>query len=201
MDKTSSAKNTTLLKHQDLYDLRKRIESLDSPCFDAEIMSKGLEIAAFYVSNGYTKFIDFSHKMLQDVGNCIRPFLKCLYSGVRYCPGLELSMPGMSSVDFVEKIDVGGIRQDNKYYQNTWKTAFGIWSACERIEEGYSSIESLAGQMVRDFGDAIRPEIAGCYEQARNWFSQKGRDDILKGMDSAKAVKAFNPDTFDRPKD
>ena len=35
MDKTISAKNATLLKHQDLYDLRKRIESIDSPCFDA----------------------------------------------------------------------------------------------------------------------------------------------------------------------
>ena len=172
-----------ILTHQDVLDLRKRIEAMDAPAFDADVFSSGLEISAFCIRNGYVKFLDFAHKMLSDVGNCIRPFLKSLYSGVRYCPGLEAFREQMSSADFVDLVDPEGIKQDNKFYLRTWRFAFGLWYACEFIQKGFCSLESLTERMVADMGESVRPEIAGCYEQARDWFRHEGRNDILQRMD------------------
>ena len=197
LDGTISPKSTTLLKHQDVYDLRKHIESLDTPCFDAEVYSKGLEIAEFYVRNGYVKFLDFSHKLLKDIGSCIRPFLKSLYSGVRYCPGLESQSKEMSSLYFVDRIDVEGIKQDNMFYHNTWRSAFGSWHATEFIEKGHFSVTDYGKLMIKDFGDAIRPEIVKCYEQAREWYMYQHQHDVLEKMDPQDYVKRFDPDIID----
>ena len=158
------------LTHQDVYDLRKRIESLDAPSFDAQVFSTGLEISAFYIRSGYMKFLDFAHKMMDDVGGCVRPFIKCFYSSMRYCPGLESFRDGMSSPEFVDRVDVGSIKHDNKYYRSNWKTAFGIWYASEFIGKDCNSLEALTERMVKDFGESIRPEVPACYRQAREWF-------------------------------
>jgi len=198
MEETITTKKGTLLKHQDFYDLRKQIESLDSPSFDPAVLSKGLEIAAFYVENGYTKFLDFSHQMLKDVGNCIRPFLKAVYSGVRYCPGLESFSGDMSSTDFVDRIDLDTIKQDNMFYGKSWKMAFGAWHATEFIEKGFYSIGDYAALMIKDFGDAIRPVVVNCYEQAREWFDYNKRQDILDKMDPAEVTKKFDAARFDK---
>jgi len=186
MDENNTNKKGTILKHQDFYDFRRQVESLDAPCFDPEVLSKGLEIAGFYIENGYVKFMDFSHQMLKDVGNCIRPFLKALYFGVRYCPGMESFSERMSSVDFVDRIDLSGIKQDNMFYDKSWRSAFGAWHATEFIDKGYYSIEDYSKLVIKDFGDTMRPEIVKCYEKAREWFEFNDRQDILAKMDTKK---------------
>lgn len=199
MKDISTSNKSTQLKHQDLFDLKKLIESSDVSSFDYSVLSKGYEIAVFYLKNGSVKFMDFSHQMLKDVGNCIRPFLKTLYSGLRYLPGLESLSEEMSSIAFVEKFDVNAIKQDNMFYSKEWKTAFGAWHATEFIKEGFFSIEDYAELMIKDFGDAIRPKIIQSYEQARTWFRYHGLQSVLEEMTSTEGVRAFDPDTFDKP--
>ena len=195
----TSSNNNALLKHQDIYDLRKQIESLDAPCFDSEVYSKGLDIAAFYVRNGYVKFLDFSHKLLKDVGNCIKPYLKSLYSGIRYCPGMETVAKDMSSLEFVDRIDLESVKPDDKFYRYICWYAIGLWYACECLEKGYYSIDSLTRVMIQDMGETIRPEIIKCYEGARDWYKYHKIDEIVEKMDPYDEVKEFDSEFFDKP--
>jgi len=195
-----SNKNSAPLKHQDFVDLKKRIESLESPGLDAEIYSMGLKMSEFFIRSGFVKFLDFAHKMLKDVGNCIRPYLKSLYSGIRYCPGMESFSEEMSSPDFIDRIDLKQVKVDDRFYLQIWSYAIGLWHASTYIEEGYYSIESIARLMVKDFGDVIRPKIVPCYEQSREWFDYHAQKDVLARMDSPEHVKEFDADTFDKPK-
>lgn len=198
MEENNTNKKCTLLKHQDLYDLRKQVESLDAPCLDADILSKGLEIAGYYIENGFIKFLDFSHQMLKDLGNSIRPYLKTFYSGVRYCPGMESFSDEMSSVEFVDKIDVGGIKQDNMFYHKSWRFAFGLWHATEFIERGFYLIEDYAELIIKDMGDSLRPDITSLYEQARSYYMSHKQQDVLEEMSSKDFVKKFDPNNFDK---
>ena len=132
-------KNNSQLKHQDFVDLKKRIESVVAAGLDAEIYSKGLEMSAYFIQSGSVKFMDFSHKMLRDVGRCILPYLKGLYSGIRYCPGMESFSDEMSTPDFVDRVDLKLIKIDDKFYRQLWCHAMGLWHASEYIEKGYSS--------------------------------------------------------------
>lgn len=56
---------------------------------DPDILTAGIDLAGYYIEGGARKFGDFSAKMVADIGEAIRPYLKSLYLAVRNYPGFD----------------------------------------------------------------------------------------------------------------
>ena len=78
--------------------------------FDPEVFFIGAQMAAYHVEAGARKFIDFSKRMINDLGDAIRPYLKAIYNGARDLPGMEEFKKEMDSAAEVEGIDVDSIQ-------------------------------------------------------------------------------------------
>lgn len=74
--------------------------------FDPEILAIGTEMAMFHIEAGARKFVDFAERMIADLGDAIRPYLKAIYNGAREMPGMEELRKQMSSVESVSLQDV-----------------------------------------------------------------------------------------------
>ena len=186
----------TFLTYQDFVDLRKSIQALNVPRFDPAVFAKGLEIAAFFIKDGCADFLAFSRRMIADVGECIRPYLKSLYSAARYCPGIERYATGMSPVDFVHLVNVNMISGKDGGEERLY---YAAKVAVSLIEDGTVSIYGFATKMIEKLGEDIRPYITPAYEAARKWFINKGKEAIWKQMDPYDEVDEFNEFYFDKP--
>ena len=78
--------------------------------FDPELFAFGAEMAAFHLEAGARKFTDFASRMIADVGDAVRPYLKAFYNGARHMPGLEKEAKEMDSHETVAKTDVQKIK-------------------------------------------------------------------------------------------
>lgn len=99
----------------------KRLNGRLNAGIDPGILADGVVIAAFHIEAGTRKFAEFAKKMIADLGDNIRPFLKSLYEGARRYPGMEnvaAEMDATSDVDifdienadFSEKSDAGTLK-------------------------------------------------------------------------------------------
>lgn len=86
-----------------------KLNSQLSAGFDPEILAWGAQMAVYHVEAGARKFVDFSQRMIRDLGDGIRPYLQAIYNGARYMPGMEELRKDMDSADDVEAIDVNAI--------------------------------------------------------------------------------------------
>lgn len=77
--------------------------------FDPEILAIGTEMAMFHVEAGARTFIDFAKRMINDLGDAIRPYLKAIYNGAKDMPGMEELRKTMTSYEGVMNTDVNGI--------------------------------------------------------------------------------------------
>ena len=77
--------------------------------FDPEVFFIGAQMAAYHVEAGARKFVDFAQRMIADLGDAIRPYLKAIYNGARDLPGMEGFKPEMDSAADVEGIDVDSV--------------------------------------------------------------------------------------------
>ena len=82
--------------------------------FDPEILAIGTEMAAFHIEAGARSFADFAKRMIADLGDAIRPYLKSFYEGARNFPGMEKIADAMTPYDEVREFDVLSIGKDNK---------------------------------------------------------------------------------------
>jgi predicted RNA methylase len=71
--------------------------------FDVEILTIGIEMAAYHIEAGARSFIDFSRRMIEDLGVNVIPYLKSFYLGAKNMPGLDKT--GMDTSTDVENID------------------------------------------------------------------------------------------------
>lgn len=91
--------------------------------FDPEILSIGIEMAAYHIESGTRKFADFASNMINDFGDKIRPYLKGAYKGAKDMPGMEEMSKDMDSDAFVSEFDISNFTpetQNNE--QDTEKT-------------------------------------------------------------------------------
>ena len=90
---TTGATNTIFT--QDAYQAaRKRmLEKMGrkSTGFDPELLQDGLIVAGYHLEAGVRKFSAFTHAMINDMGENIRPYLKSLYNGVRDFPDVTFA--------------------------------------------------------------------------------------------------------------
>lgn len=77
--------------------------------FDPETMMLGLQLGAYHIEAGARQFLVFSTRLIRDIGESIRPYLKSIYNGVRDFPGMEAYKADMDSASFVDEIDVNTI--------------------------------------------------------------------------------------------
>ena len=73
--------------------------------FDPELFSIGAEMAAYHIEAGARKFADFAQRMIEDVGDAVRPYLKSFYEGARQFPGMEDFQKDMDEYHAVKDFD------------------------------------------------------------------------------------------------
>lgn len=73
--------------------------------FDPELFSIGAEMAAYHIEAGARKFGDFAQRMIEDVGDAVRPYLKSFYEGARQFPGMEDFQKDMDEYHAVKDFD------------------------------------------------------------------------------------------------
>lgn len=73
--------------------------------FDPELFSIGAEMAAYHIEAGARKFGDFAQRMVEDIGDSVRPYLKSFYEGARQFPGMEEYQKDMDEYRTVKDFD------------------------------------------------------------------------------------------------
>ena len=86
--------------------------------FDGELLAIVTEMAAFHIEAGARKFVDFAKRIIADLGDGIRNYLKSAYNGARDMPGMEDIAEEMDPYDVVKGIDVNSITLDNFDHEN-----------------------------------------------------------------------------------
>ena len=86
--------------------LRKKLRGQLNSGIDPETLSIGLQLAVGHIERGLTKFADFAKRMIEDLGDAIRPYLKSFYNGARDFPGAEKLAEQMTPYEEVRAFDV-----------------------------------------------------------------------------------------------
>ena len=73
---------------------------------DPEILALGSEMAVFHLEAGARKFVDFAKRMIADMGDAIRPYLKAFYNAGRDMPEMESRRDEFTPHDEVSRFDV-----------------------------------------------------------------------------------------------
>lgn len=81
--------------------------------FDPELLAIGTELAAFYIEAGARKFRDFAESIVADLGDSVTPYLKAIYEGARYMPGMEKVADDMDDSNFIATFQVDELFQRN----------------------------------------------------------------------------------------
>ena len=77
--------------------------------FDPEILAIGTQMAAFHVEAGARRFADYARRMLADLGEAIRPYLKPTYVGTLHMPGMEEYTAQMDTYSDVMHFDLDSL--------------------------------------------------------------------------------------------
>lgn len=102
----------TIITTEKYEELKKRmLEKLGqlNAGFDPEVFFIGAQMAVYHVEAGARRFVDFAQRMIKDLGDAIRPYLKAIYNGARDLPGMEELRKEMDSAADVDAIDVNTI--------------------------------------------------------------------------------------------
>ncbi len=114
---TKPAKKSDRLISEDEYaELRKRMHEKLSQLnvgIDPEMLSIGIKMAVYHIENGAYKFTDYTRKMVADLGDAIRPYLKAFYNGVRDLPEAAEMAKDMDSYADVAATDVNAIAMED----------------------------------------------------------------------------------------
>lgn len=79
---------------------------------DPELFMIGVELASMEIEDGARKFVDFAKKMISEIGDEIRPYLKSIYNGTRDLPGMESLSEEMTPYDEVRVFNVATIGKE-----------------------------------------------------------------------------------------
>lgn len=89
--------------------MRAKLNNLNAG-YDPELIAIGAEMAAYHVEAGARKFVDFAKRMISDIGEDIRPYLKLLYNSARDFPAMEEYKKSMTPYDEVDKTNINDIK-------------------------------------------------------------------------------------------
>lgn len=136
--------------------------------FDPEMMSIGAEMAMYHIEAGARKFADYATRMINDLGDAIRPYLQGFYEAARRMPGMEQLRKEMDSTETVDNFDV------QNYDKQTANTVN------EHKQENNEAKNSLSLQQETEETVERKAEDADKYRA----FSQAVANDMLKAMET-----------------
>lgn len=82
--------------------------------FDPGILSDGAMMASYHVEAGARKFTDFAKRMMDDLGEGIKPYLKSIYESARRMPGMEDVAKDMDSTQSVDDFSFDDPKEETK---------------------------------------------------------------------------------------
>lgn len=138
--------------------LRSKLNNLNAG-YDPELLQIGAEMAAYHVEAGARKFVDFAKRMISDMGDNVRPYLKLFYNAVRDFPGMESYESEMTPYEEVRSTDINNIKLEEDEQTETYKeTVTGeaetfASQAESRIEE--AGTEEEVDEVVEQIEDKI----------------------------------------------
>ena len=114
--------------------LRKKLGGQLNMGIDPEILAIGMELAVGHIDRGIKTFADFSKKMIEDLDDVIRPYLKAFYNGARDLP--EVIENGLSAemtpYDEVSRFDVANFDKEST---DPFATAEMVVSEQEKMQQ------------------------------------------------------------------
>lgn len=128
--------------------MRKKMLGQLNMGIDPEILAIGTEMAAFHIEAGARKFADFAKKMIEDLGDAIRPYLKSFYNGARDLPEVEKAgyTEEMSPYDEVKKFDVANFDKASTDSMAAAEQVMAEQEAARQAEEATQIIREIAGK-------------------------------------------------------
>ena len=95
--------------------MRRKLGGQMNMGIDPEILDIGTEMAADHIEAGARKFADYAARMIADLGDAIRPYLKAFYNGARDLPEVVESglSDGMTPWDEVRVFDVANFDKES----------------------------------------------------------------------------------------
>lgn len=95
--------------------MRDKLNNQLNTGIDPEVFVIGAQMAMYHIEAGARKFADFSSRMIEDLGDNVRPFLKSFYEGARHYPAetmKELSKE-MDNSKFVSNFDIDNFNSED----------------------------------------------------------------------------------------
>jgi len=88
---------------------RKLREKLDqvNVGLDPEMIQAGMDLAGYYIEGGARSFVAYSRKMIADLGEKIKPYLKSWYMAIKNYPGFDNT--GMDKESVVDATDLDNL--------------------------------------------------------------------------------------------
>ena len=147
--------------------MRKKLGGQMNMGVDPEILAIGTEMAAYHIEAGARKFADFAKRMIEDLGDVIRPYLKSFYNGARDLPEMSEWEPELTPYDEVRKFDVANFDKKTVDAMATadhvikeQQAAKDAEVATAKIKETRQSNKKAAEQQGSLFGDLFGEEAA-----------------------------------------
>jgi len=187
-------KDNKLVSRDRYEELKKRMQAKlrgqANAGFDPEILAIGTEMAMFHVEAGARTFIDFAKRMINDLGDAIRPYLKAIYNGAKDMPGMEELRKSMTSYEGVMNTDVNGIGETAVETAGTTAETAGTTAetAVVRREEDADKYRAFSQSVADDMLEAMETgekpykSIVAIRAKAKSVgldIDEGGRDDIL----------------------
>ena len=109
---------------------------------DPEILAIGTEMAAFHIEAGARKFADYAKKMIEDLGDAIRPYLKSFYNGARELPEVEAAGYSMDMTPY-EDVRAFDVANFDKTVPDAMATAEEVVKEQETAKQAEEAISKL----------------------------------------------------------
>ncbi len=119
---------------------------------DPELRVLGAELAGYHIEAGARSFVAYSQKMISDLGDSVRPYLRVWYEAVRFYPGMDAT--GMDSEDtldsnkllsFPPTLDRDTYSKARPHFEAGWK----------KMNEAGRSLKEYVQYLVGTFKDLI----------------------------------------------
>lgn len=163
--------------------LREKLGSQLSAGVDPELLSMGTELAVYHIEAGARKFTDFAGKMIADLGDAAKPFLKSWYMGAKNWPGVDRK--GMDAEADVDNTNIDDILKSKEDIDNgTSGELTGISG-----EDGTLPERELDSTAPEDSGrphEEVQPEtVSGTQEgePAKDNISANGESGVEPGAE------------------
>lgn len=120
---------------------------------DPEILTAGIDLAGYHIEAGARKFVDFSSKMIADIGDTIKPYLKSLYLAVRNYPGIDNK--GMNTEAELDRIITATTKLTYDQFVEQYKEAFKQGNKYKPNEVGFSHYADEMARLADDYPEFL----------------------------------------------